>query len=95
MKMNIAALERKGVSRERYDEVARILTDNSSATAMDGVTWVTELVRDLQIPRLSAYGISREHAAELVAKAAQASSMKANPVQLTSGELTGVLEAAL
>ena len=95
MKMNIAALERKGISRERYDEVARILTNHPTATATDGVDWVAELVRDLRIPGLSAYGISKQHTAELVTKAAQASSMKANPVQLTLGELAEVLAAAM
>jgi alcohol dehydrogenase class IV len=52
-------------------------------------------VRDLRIPGLSAYGISSRDTDELVAKAAQASSMKANPIQLTPAELASVLEAAL
>jgi alcohol dehydrogenase class IV len=80
---------------KRYDEVARLVTADASAGADDGVRWVTELVRELRIPGLSAYGITVEHTAELVAKAAQASSMKANPIQLTPPELTAVLEAAL
>lgn len=80
---------------KRYDEVAQRVTGATAATAEDGVKWVAELVRDLRIPGLSAYGISRQHTNDLVAKAAQASSMKANPVQLTTEELAGVLEAAL
>lgn len=80
---------------KRYDEVAQRVTGATAATAEDGVKWIAELVRDLRIPGLSAYGISRQPAGELVAKAAQASSMKANPVQLTPEELAGVLEAAL
>ncbi|MCO5052419.1 MAG: iron-containing alcohol dehydrogenase [Verrucomicrobiae bacterium] len=95
MAMNIRALERNDASRERYDEVARILTGNASASALAGVDWVAGLVRDLRIPGLSAYGISRRHTAELVAKAAQASSMKANPVALSAAELSAVLSAAL
>ena len=71
------------------------MTGNGSAEADDGVRWVAELVRDLRIPGLSAYGISSQHTDELVAKAAQASSMKANPIQLTPQELATVLEAAL
>jgi alcohol dehydrogenase class IV len=84
-----------GVSLRRYDEVAQIVTGNSSATADDGVRWVSELVKELNIPGLSAYGIGAEHVAELVAKAVNASSMKANPVALTPEELSGVLRASL
>lgn len=95
MAVNIRALVRAGSSIERYDEVARILTGNASAAAAAGVRWVDELVRELNIPKLSAYGISIAPVEELVSKAAQASSMKANPVVLRSAELTDILAAAL
>jgi alcohol dehydrogenase class IV len=84
-----------GVSLRCYDEVARIVTGKPSATADDGVRWVSELVREFSIPGLSAYGIGAEHVAELVAKAVNASSMKANPVALTPEELSAVLQASL
>ena len=95
---NLQALRARspgGETLNRYDEVAQLLTGNASAKAGDGVHWIAKLVRDLRIPGLSAYGISSQHTDELVAKAAQASSMKANPIQLTSQELAAVLEAAL
>jgi alcohol dehydrogenase class IV len=98
MAMNIRATRARGVNDgvvDRYAEVTRILTDNSSATADDGVRWVNDLVREFNIPGLSAYGIGAEHVAELVAKAVNASSMKANPVALTPEELSGVLLASL
>lgn len=95
MAMNIRALKQKACSRERYDEVARILTGHSSATAADGVLWVSELVRELNIPKLSAYGLGVTQVPELVAKAAKASSMKANPVGLSAEELSEALQAAL
>ena len=79
----------------RYDEVARLLTGTAGATADDGVDWVRELVADLQIKPLGIYGIRVEHVADLVAKAAQASSMKANPVALTPEELADTLRLAL
>jgi alcohol dehydrogenase class IV len=44
---------------------------------------------------LSAYGIREEHVAEIVAKAANASSMKPNPIALTPGELAQTLRLAL
>lgn len=95
MAMNIRALGRVGSSIERYDEVARILTGNSLASAVDGGRWVGELVRELNIPKLRTYGIGVAPVAELVSKAAQASSMKANPVVLSSAELADILAAAL
>jgi alcohol dehydrogenase class IV len=84
-----------GAVVNRYDEVARILTGNPDASATDGVRWVSELVRDLNIPPLRAYGLNASHIPELVAKAANASSMKANPVKLSPDELAGLLEQAL
>jgi len=80
---------------QRYDEVARLLTGNASATADDGVNWVRELVGDLQIKPLRTYSIREEHVADLVAKAANASSMKANPIALTPVELAETLRAAI
>ena len=71
------------------------LTGNAQATADDGVEWVRKLVGDLQIPQLGTYGIRDEHIAGLVAKAAHASSMKANPIALTPEELAETLRQAL
>jgi alcohol dehydrogenase class IV len=79
----------------RYDAIARTLTGNDKAVAGDGIGWVRELVRDLQIPSLSAYGIRQSDAEELASKAAQASSMKANPLALERAELMDILLAAL
>jgi alcohol dehydrogenase class IV len=98
MNTNIRALRQRasdGESLRRYDEVARWLTGDLQATSDDGVQWVRQLVGDLQIPRLGTYGIKPEHVAELVKKAMQASSMKANPVALTPEELAETLRQAL
>jgi alcohol dehydrogenase class IV len=98
MKANVQVLRERSPASDRlvrYDEVAQLVTGSESAKADDGVQWVAELVRELRLPGLSAYGISPVHNAELVAKAMQASSMKANPIQLTVQELTVVLEAAI
>ena len=79
----------------RYQTVARLLTGKTEARADDAVDWVRALVSDLRIPGLALYGIKNEDAAVLVAKAAQASSMKANPIVLAPAELGAVLEKAL
>lgn len=98
MAANISALRERAAGGEtlrRYDEVARLLTGNSSATADAGVEWVGKLVADLQIPHLGKYGIHKEHVADLIVKAANASSMKANPIALTPEELEETLRAAI
>jgi alcohol dehydrogenase class IV len=98
MATNLRALRRRdphGAALYRYEETARWLTGDSQAKADDGVKWVRALVTDLKVPRLGSFGIRREHFADLVAKAANASSMKANPIVLTPEELTEILEQAL
>ena len=80
---------------ERYDEVARILIGSPEARAQDAVAWLNELAAALAIPGLGAYGVSRADVADLVSKAAIASSMKANPIAMTVEEMTGILVRAL
>ncbi len=79
----------------RYQRVARLLSGDPAATADDAVEWLRSLVADLDIPRLGGYGIGPELTAELVEKAARASSMKANPIELTRAELAAIFESAL
>jgi alcohol dehydrogenase class IV len=98
MEANLRALRERQPSSKailRYDEVARFLTGNAHATADDGVEWLRKLVADLQIPRLGVYGITTKNSSELVTKAAQASSMKANPIALAPDELAAILERAI
>src|SRR5207253_8888236 len=94
MEANLGALrarEPRNEALNRYEEVAQFLTGEQSARADAGVAWVKTLVADLKIPRLGSYGISREHIGELVENARNASSMKANPIALTSEEVTWVV----
>ena len=98
MAMNLRALRQRdphGAALHRYAEAAWWLTGNSKAKADDGVEWVRALVHDLKVPRLGSFGIQQTHIADLVIKAAIASSMKANPIVLTPEELAETLEQAL
>jgi alcohol dehydrogenase class IV len=98
MAMNVRALlERAPENRalRRYDEVAFILTGNPQATASDGVTWVEDLCEALQVPPLSAYGLTQADFPTLIEKAAQSSSMKGNPIALTPKEMAEILGEAL
>ncbi len=98
MAVNLCALrerDSKNTALGRYQKVAALLTGNPNATPDAGVEWVQKLVADLPIPKLGAYGICEEHVADIVAKAANASSMKANPIALTPDELAQTLRLAL
>jgi alcohol dehydrogenase class IV len=97
MAANIRALRERApdsAALQRYREIARMLTGNVDATPEDGAAWADDLCRRLRIPPLRTYRVTAAHVAELVNKAAQASSMKANPIVLTTEELTRVLESA-
>jgi alcohol dehydrogenase class IV len=98
MAVNVRALRERqpdSAALRRYDEVARMLTGNSAATAADGVAWVQALYEALQIPALSSYGITAGDLPVLVEKSAMASSMQANPIKLTPEEMREMLEQAL
>jgi len=98
MEANIRALsERDSESPAlgRYDEIARIITGDPDADSRSGIRWVSDLCRSLQIPPLAFSGMSKNDIPDLVKKAMRASSMKGNPVELTEGELTSILEKAL
>jgi alcohol dehydrogenase class IV len=78
----------------RFQELAHWLTGSPDATVPQAIDWIRTLVRDLHIPTLSALGVPRENLADIATRAQSASSMKANPVDLSLAEVTGVLEAA-
>jgi alcohol dehydrogenase class IV len=98
MAANLAALRSRDSANPalpRYEHVARMLTGRGGAQANDGVEWVGRLASDLQIPKLGAYGLTPRHTADLVEKSKTASSMKANPIVLTSQELAALVESAI
>ncbi len=98
MEMNLRALRQRAPQSEtirRYDEIARLLTGRAQASADDGVAWVRELCATLGIKPLRTWRISAADIPALVANAKQASSMKANPIALTDGELAEIVDRAL
>lgn len=98
MEVNLRALRGRRPGSEtlrRYDEVAQLLTSNPRAAADDGVAWVGELCAALKIAPLRTYGVKTRHFPVLVEKAAAASSMKGNPIQLSQSELREILEYSL
>jgi len=94
--VNVRALRSRAPEKlMRFDEVARLLTGNPHSVAADTAAWTAALVRQLDIPPLRSYGIGDTDVPLLVEKAAQASSMKGNPIALTREELREIISRAL
>ncbi len=79
----------------RFDEVAKILSASPKARAEDGVSWLSELCGALTVPGLGEYGMTSGCLEILVDRAAVASSMKGNPIELTRDELLDIVYRAL
>ncbi len=85
-----ALQERAGGSEplRRFSELAELLGG-------DAIDFVQRLAIELKIPSLRRYGLTETHIPLLCSRAAQASSMKANPIGLTSKELAEILIGAI
>jgi alcohol dehydrogenase class IV len=95
---NVRALDARAPdhpARSRFDEVGRLLTGRATAVAADGASWLRALVADLGIPPLRHYGLTPGDIPAIVDQSMRASSMKANPIDLTREELAETLAAAL
>jgi len=93
--LNIRALRERAPNHnalDRYGQIARILTQNSQAQPEDAITALAHLCGAFAIPRLREHGLTKADVPAVVERAAAASSMKANPLPLTTAELTQVLE---
>jgi alcohol dehydrogenase class IV len=96
--INVRALRKRTPSSpalERYDEVARTVTGNHTATAEDAAAWLENLVEELGVPRLSAYGARDADVPRVVAAARVASSMQGNPIVLTDDELAEAVRVSI
>jgi alcohol dehydrogenase class IV len=69
-------------------------TGRPQATADDAVSFTRELVAELGIPGLRAYGVGEADFAVRIAQSIKASSLKTNPLTLTEDELTEILARA-
>lgn len=97
-RVNLRALRERAPQSpalERYTEAAQLCLVMPTATADDLVAWLEALVAQLNIQMLGTYGIDESAVADLLPKAAAASSMKANPIALTTAELHEILVASI
>ena len=80
---------------DRYTEAAGLLTGQPAATIEDGLAWIRETVTQLAVPGLAAFGVRRDQADEIAAKAAKSSSMQGNPIALSDSDLRAIVLRAL
>lgn len=94
---NITAARRTGGgdTLARYAEIARLLTTDATVPPEAAAAWVRQLVAELTIPPLSAYGMTAADLPAVVDKAGQASSMRGNPVSLDAEALAAIVAEAL
>jgi len=78
----------------RFDQVAQFLTGKATAKACDGVEWIRDLCSKMSVPSLTQFGLTEAHLPAAVEKAQRASSMKGNPIELTTAELLDILSEA-
>ena len=98
MQANVRALQNRAPDSPtlaRFDEIARILTGESTARASDTVTWIADLCHVLALPGLRKYGLCETDFPTAAAKAKNASSMKGNPIELQDEELIQILRQAI
>lgn len=77
--------------REKYREIAKIVTADPDATIQDGIMWLESLAKKLSIPGLQALGVPEADFGEIIEKAQVSSSMQKNPVELSDEMLRAVL----
>lgn len=77
----------------RYETISEILTGHRDPGAL--IDYIRDLCDDFKVPGLRAYGVTEAHIDDLAEKAANASSMKANPVKLSLDALRDVVRSAL
>jgi alcohol dehydrogenase class IV len=98
MEVNIRALEARAPDHhalQRYQQIARLLTEDPRARASQGVDWARSLVDDVHISPLAEYGISEDQFPEIIKRASVSSSMRGNPIELTPDEMEEILTLAL
>jgi len=95
--VNLAALAERAADSPalaRYQEATRLLTGDPTAPAAALGPWLREFLRPFPVPSLAQLGVQEADFDTLVTAAAQASSMKGNPVLLTPAELRQALRTA-
>jgi alcohol dehydrogenase class IV len=95
LEANLRASDPDGVLGAKFGELARLLTGDPGAEALEGLRWVQALVKQLRVPGLGAYGLSAADLDLVAERGLAASSMKANPVTFDRAALVAILAKAM
>lgn len=98
VKVNVKALRERDPASpalSRYAETATLVTGRGNASPEDLAAWLHDFSQTLQVPTLRDWGLTSDLIPSLIESARKASSMKANPVELTDDELASIIELAL
>ena len=98
MEVNLRALRSRAAEHPalpRMAEVAALLTGRPSASAEDAIVWLEALAQSLSVKGLGELGLDDAVAPDVVEAAKRASSMRANPIELTDDELHEILSRSL
>ena len=98
MRVNAEILADSGKNDEksaRFKEIAQWVTGSEKAEIKDGVKWISELAKSMQIPGLAEFGISKDDFPEIIEKAENSSSMKGNPIDLTKADMERILSMSM
>ena len=98
VKVNLSALRDRASGHPavlRMGEVATLLTGRPDADPEDAIGWLRELTTALSIPGLMSYGLDDAEIPAVVAAAQKASSMRANPIELTDAEVREIVTRSL
>jgi len=97
MKYNIKAIQESAKGdevRDRYSEIACLITGDPNATIEEGVAWIKNLADDLDIPGLNEMGIEKKDFPRIIEKSKISSSMQKNPIELKEDMLEAILSEA-
>ena len=92
IRINVAALrarEPTNPALAKYEQAARLVCQDEKATVADLITWVDETC---QICNIEPLVVPTELIDTVITKSAGSSSMKGNPIKLTTEELTSMLQ---
>ena len=98
MALNLRAIRAHDLNTDltvRFNEIGRLLTGNPNAVGEDGVAWLMDLCKAMEVPSLGNHGLTHADFPVLIEKAIVSSSMKGNPVRLTDEEMTEILKRAM
>jgi alcohol dehydrogenase class IV len=94
MEINLRAVRERAPEHptlQRMTEVATVLTGQPDASPEDAIAWLEELTAALSIPGLASYGLDETEIEAVVAAAQNASSMRANPIELSDAEVAEIV----